>query len=102
MFVFLSWFLVFFISCLPTRQAIIAYDCSGLNINVTTISLIHNKQCDHDIHHELIIPTQIQLVQKTEINYRNIPMFNNNTTNHPLLWNAFTFVCYSERICDTS
>lgn len=50
-----------------TRESIIAYDCSGLNMNVTTISLTHNKQCNDNIDKEQIITTRIQLIQRAEI-----------------------------------
>lgn len=48
-------------------NAFIAYDCSGLNMNITSISLIHNKVCHSTLPTDHPISVNIQLIQKSEI-----------------------------------
>jgi len=58
-------------STLSLTSAFIAYDCSGLNMNITTVSLVDNKDCNNDIPQGTKSTQTIQLLQKPETKYIN-------------------------------
>jgi len=59
-----------------------AYDCTGHNMNITQLSLIHVQSCNNNFQEISPIPIFIQLIQKPEIRLVKIHQCKIRITHH--------------------
>jgi hypothetical protein len=62
----LYFILFIFTISISSSKSFIAYDCSGINMNITSVSLINTFDCNHPSTNIKAIDTRIQLVQQPE------------------------------------